>query len=49
MIEIGDYLSSDKQHPRQDPNLERMVSNAGSKAAHVELLLCHIYCGFNVF
>ena len=47
--ELGDYVPSDKQHPRPDHNLYRTLSNANTKAADAELSLRHVHRGFNVF
>jgi len=47
--QLGDYLPPGKQHPRQDHNLYRMLSNANTKAANAELSSCHVDRGFNVF
>jgi len=47
--ELGDYLPPDKQHPRQDHNLYRTLSDANSKAANAELLSRQVHQGFNVF
>jgi len=48
-IEPGDYLHPDKQHPRRDHNLYRMLSNVNSKAADDELTSRHVHRGFKVF
>jgi len=47
--ELGDYVHSDKQHPQQDHNLYRTLSDANTKAANAELLSRHVHPGFNVF
>jgi hypothetical protein len=47
--ELGDYVPSDKQHPRWDHNLYRTLSDANTKAADAELSSCHVYRRFNVF
>jgi len=47
--ELGDYVPSDKQHPRRDHNLYRMVSDADTKAANAELASHHVHQRFNVF
>jgi len=47
--ELGDYVPSDKQHPRPDHNLYRSLSDANTKAADAELSLRHVHRGFNVF
>jgi len=39
----------DKQHPRRDHNLYRMLSDANTKAADAELSSRHVHLGFNVF
>jgi len=47
--EVGDYVPSDKQHPRRDHNLYRTLSNVNTKAADAELSARHVHQGFNVF
>jgi len=47
--ELGDYVHSDKQHPRWDHNLYGTLSNANIEAADAELSSSHIHRGFNVF
>jgi len=47
--ELGDYVPSDKQHPRQDHNVYRTLSDANTKAADAELSSRHVHRGFNVF
>ena len=36
--ELGDYVPPDKQHPRQDHNLDGTLRDANTKAADAELL-----------
>jgi hypothetical protein len=38
----------DKQHPRQDHNLYRTLSDGNTKGANAELSLRHVHRGFNV-
>jgi len=47
--ELRDYVPSDKQYPRRNHNLYRMLSDANTKAADAELSSCHVHQGFNVF
>jgi hypothetical protein len=47
--QLGDYVPSDKQHPRRDHNLYRMLSNAHSKSADAELSLRHVHRVLDVF
>jgi hypothetical protein len=47
--ELGDCVHPDKQHPRRDHNLYRMLSDANTKAADAELSSRHVHRGFNVF
>jgi len=47
--ELGDYVPADKQYRRQDHNLYRTLSDDISAAVDNQLILCHIYRGFNVF
>jgi len=47
--ELGDYVPSDKQHPRGDHNLYRTLSDANRKAADGELSSRHVQQGFNIF
>jgi len=46
---LGDYVHPDKQHPRRDHNLYRMLSDANTKAADAGLSSRHVHRGFNVF
>jgi len=46
---LGDYVPSDKQHPRRDHNLYRMLSNSNTKAADAEISSWHVHQGFNLF
>jgi len=39
----------DKQHPRWDHSLYRMLSDANPDTANPELSSCHVHRGFNVF
>jgi len=41
--ELGDYVPSDKQHPRQDHNLCKTLSNGNTKAADAELSSRHVH------
>jgi hypothetical protein len=47
--ELGDYVSSYKQHPRQDHSLYRTLSDANTKAADAELRSRHVHRGCSVF
>jgi len=47
--ELGDYVPTDKQHPRGDHNLYQMLSDANTKAADAELSSRQVHRGFNVF
>jgi hypothetical protein len=47
--QLGDYVPSDKQHPRRDNNRYRTRSDANTKAADAELLSHHVHRGFEVF
>jgi len=47
--ELGDYVPSNKQHPRRNHNLYRTLSDANTKAANDKLLSRHVNQGFNVF
>jgi len=47
--QLGDHVPPDQQHPRQDHNLYRTLSDASSKAAKAELSLRQVHRGFNVF
>jgi len=47
--ELGDYVHSDKQHPRWDHNLDRTLSDANANSADADLSLRHVHRGFNVF
>jgi hypothetical protein len=49
MNELGVYVPPDKQHPRRDHNLYRMLSDANTKADNAELSSRHVHRGFNVF
>jgi len=49
MNELGDYVPPDKQHPQEDHNLYRMLSDANTKAADAKLSSHHVHRGFNVF
>jgi len=46
---LGDYVHSDKQHPRRDHNLYRTLSDTNTKAVDAELSSHHVQRGFNVF
>jgi hypothetical protein len=46
--ELGDYVPPDKQHPRQDDNRYRTLSDGNTKAANAELSSCHVHREFNV-
>jgi hypothetical protein len=41
--QLGDYVPPDKQHPRQDHNLYRTLSDANTKAADAELSSRHVH------
>jgi len=41
--ELGDYVPPDKQHPRRDHNLYRMLSDANTKGANAELSSRHVH------
>jgi len=45
----GDYVSSAQQHPRQDHNLSRTLSDTNTKAADAKLSSRHVHRGFNLF
>jgi hypothetical protein len=47
--ELGDDVHPDKEHPRQDHNLYRTLSNANPKAADAELSSRHVHRGFDKF
>jgi len=47
--ELGDCMPPDKQHPRRDYNLYRLLSDANTKAADAELSSRHVHRGFNMF
>jgi len=47
--ELGDYVPPDNQHPRQDHNIYRTLSDANTKEANAELSLRHLHRGFKVF
>jgi len=47
--ELGVYVPPDKQHPRQDHNLYRMLSDTNTKAANAKLSPHHVHRGFTVF
>jgi hypothetical protein len=47
--ELGDYVPSDKQHPRRDHKLYRTLSDANTKAANAELSARHVHREFHVF
>ena len=47
--ELRNYIPPDKQHPRQDRNLYRTLSDANTKTANGELLSRHVHRAFNVF
>jgi len=47
--ELGDYVPSDKQHPRQDHKQYRPLSDANTKAADAELSSRHVHRGLKVF
>jgi len=47
--EVGDYVLSDKLHPRRDHKVYRMLSDANTKAANAEVSSRHVHRGFNVF
>ena len=46
--ELWGYDPADKQHPRRDHNLYRMLRDANTKANNAELSSSHVYQGFNV-
>jgi len=46
---LGDYVPSDKQHPRQDHNLYRTLSNGNNTAADAQLSSRHVHQEFNLF
>jgi hypothetical protein len=47
--ELGDYVHPDKEHPGQDHNLYRTLSDANTKAVDAEHSSRHVHRGFNVF
>jgi hypothetical protein len=47
--EHGDYVPSDKEHPRRDHILCRTLSDSNTKAADAERSSRHVHRGFNVF
>ena len=47
--ELGVHVHLDKQHPLWDYNLYRMLSDANTKAADVQLWSHHVHTGFNVY
>jgi len=47
--ELGDYVPPDKQPPRRNYNLYRMLSDTNTKAANAKLFSRHVYQGFNLF
>jgi len=47
--ELGDYVPPGKQHPRQDHNLHRTLSNSIATAANAELSSPHVEQGFIKF
>jgi len=47
--ELGDYVPSEKHHPRRDHNVYRMLSDVNTKAADAELSSRHVHWGFKVF
>ena len=47
--ELGDNVPPDKQDPRQDHNLYRILGDANTKAADAELSSRHVHRGSNVF
>jgi hypothetical protein len=47
--ELGDYVPSDKQHPRWDHNHYRTLRDVNTKAADAEHLSRHVHRGFNKF
>jgi len=47
--ELGDYVPSEKHHPRRDHNVYRMLSDVNTKAADAELSSRHVHRGFKVF
>jgi hypothetical protein len=46
--ELGDYVHPDKQHPRWDHEVNRMISDTNTKAADAKLSSCHVHLVFNV-
>jgi len=49
MNELGDYVPSDKQHPRRDYNLYTMLSDANTNEADAKLSSRNVHQGSNVF
>jgi hypothetical protein len=47
--EHGDYVPSDKQHPRRNHYQSRMLSDTNSKTADAELSSRHVHREFNLF
>jgi len=47
--ELGDYVPSDMQHPRQDHKVNRTLIDAKTKSADTELSSCHVQQRFNMF
>jgi hypothetical protein len=47
--ELGDYIPSDKQHPRRDHNLYSTLSDANTKVADAELSSSHVHQRFTMF
>jgi len=48
-IILGDYVHSEKQHPRRDHNLYRTLCDDNTKAGDAELSSRHVHRGFNMF
>jgi hypothetical protein len=46
--ELGDYVPLDKQHPQQDHNLYRTLSDANAKAADAKFLSRHVHREVNM-
>jgi hypothetical protein len=47
--ELGDYVPHDKQHPWQDHNLFRTISDSNTEAADAELSSSPVHGGCNLF
>jgi len=47
--ELGDNVHPDKQHPRRDHNLYKMLRDSNTKSADAELSSRHVPSGFIVF